>query len=268
MNKNRTLWALLPVILLCFFVQVSFGQDIREVNESLDLDRNGRVMIENHKGSIAVSTWSRSEVDIRAEIEPGGDSRREREWVDETEIRIHGSGRSVRIKTDYRSFQNRSFWGGNGGSSPYVHYTIRIPDDAHLEIEDHKSQISLSGIGGELRLNTHKGRVEIEDQIGPVNLETHKGEVRVDFSDFVDGSRFDTHKGDIEIFLPDDSQFDLDVDIGKKSNINSDFKIRRRNSRDRWRRDDDDQRFEVAVNGGGPRLQLSSHKGHFRLRRR
>ncbi|MCG8605545.1 hypothetical protein MJD09_11170, partial [bacterium] len=196
MSMNKNLWASFSFILLCFCFHPSFGQDIREINESLDLDRNGRVTIENHKGSITVSTWRRSEVDIRAEIEPGGNSRREREWVDETEIRIHGSGRSVRIKTDYQSFQNRSFWGGNWGSSPYVHYTIRIPNDAHLEIEDHKSQINVAEIGGELRLNTHKGRVEIEDQGGPVKLETHKGEVRVKFSDFVDDSRFDTHKGD------------------------------------------------------------------------
>ena len=118
----------------------AIGQ-VREVKERLDLDRTGRVSIENHKGSIQVSTWNRSEVDIRAEIEAGGNSRRERGWVEETEIRIDANGRSVRIKTDYRNFQNRSFWGGSGGSSPYVHYIIRIPESAELEISDHKSEI-------------------------------------------------------------------------------------------------------------------------------
>ncbi len=242
---------------------------VREVTERLDLDRNGRVSIENHKGSIRVSTWSRSEVDIRAEIEAGGNSRREREWVEETEIRIDGNGRSVRIKTDYRSFQNRSFWGGSGGNIPYVHYIIRIPESAELEISDHKSEITVTGVGGELRLDTHKGTVEVEDQSGPVTLETHKGNVRVEFSDFPDNSRFETHKGDIEIVLHEQSEFDLEVDIDRKGHLTSDFDLGRRHKRSRrWRDDDDEQRFDVAVNGGGPRLRLSSHNGHFRLKQR
>lgn len=240
---------------------------VREVKERLDLDRSGRVSIKNHKGSIRVSTWNRSEVDIRVEIEAGGNSRREQEWVEETEIRINGNGQSVRIKTDYRNFQNRSFWGG--GNSPYVHYIIRIPESAELKISDHKSEITVTGVGGELRLDTHKGTVEVEDQSGPVILKTHKGNVRVEFSDFPDNSRFETHKGDIEIVLHEESEFDLEVDIDQNGHLTSDFDLGRRHGRSRrWRDDDDEQRFHVAVNGGGPRLRLSSHQGYFRLKQR
>ena len=263
---NKTIVVILWSFLGAVIVGPSLAQDIKEVKETVRLSRDGRVSIENHKGSIRVTTWDRPEVRIHARIEPGGSSRREEEWVQDTEIRIDDSRNTVRIKTDYDRIR-KGMWSWNSGSNPYVHYTIRMPHSAELDIEDHKSEIEIIGHSGNVRLNTHKGIVEIKEQDGAVDLETHKGEIYVEFASLRQDSRFETHKGDIEIVLHRNSSFVLDADLGDRANLSSDFEIKRQRpwSSRRWR--DQDERFRTTVNGGGPRLSLQSNKGHFRLTR-
>lgn len=255
------------LFLLLLFSTPCLSQGIKEVDKTVPLDADGRLLIDNHKGSINVSTWDRPEAEIHVRIEPGGDSRREEEWVQQTEIRIDSSPDRVHIETDYDHLDKSvfSFW--DSGSSPYVHYSIKMPRTARLDIEDHKSDITVAGLDSELRLDTHKGEVEIKKQHGPVILETHKGYVRVEFAEFTEDSDFDTHKGEIEITLPKQSKFDLQVDLNSRAELNTDFQANvSLNKLFQSRDNDDHMEFRTEVNGGGPRLLLSSHKGYFRLK--
>src|SRR5262245_52109193 len=108
--------------------------DTRDVRRTVALDPRGEVVINNHKGSIHVTTWDRSEVDIQATIAAESGAFVDQRRFDRTEIVIDASLNLVRVQTKYPDSQ--SFW--TDGTNPEIRYTIRMPRTAHLSIRDHR----------------------------------------------------------------------------------------------------------------------------------
>ncbi|HLF20489.1 MAG TPA: DUF4097 family beta strand repeat-containing protein [Bacteroidota bacterium] len=245
------------------------AQEVREISKMVPLNSDGRLSIDTYKGSITITTWDKKEVEIFARIEPDDQpwSDDNEEDIKNTEVRISASTNEVRVKSDYDRLRRHrdGFWGmfGETGTSlPFVHYTIKMPRSARLSVKDYKSKTKISNLSADVEFNTYKGEVEISNFEGAIDLETYKGEVDVVFSKFAGSSRFETYKGDMRISLPRKSGFELDSDFGRRTDFTSDFDVQTR-YRDQKRREAD---YYGSVNGGGPRLQLKSEKGTFRLR--
>lgn len=241
---------------------------MKEVHRTVDLRPDGRVAIETYKGWIAVGVWDKPQVEISARIEPdeSDNDRDQARKVEETEVRIEGSGDAVRIESDYDHVRDHGLWGAFGvshGTLPFVRYTIRMPRTARLRIKDYKSETHVSGLAGELDLTTYKGRVQVSGLNAGARLETHKGDVRVDFARFA-RSDFKTYKGEIEIGIPKQSGFDLDASVGRRGSLSSDFELASRSGRS----EREEERRHGSVNGGGPVLSLETYKGSFRIRTR
>jgi len=250
---------------LFFAAGLAQASDTKEVHRTVPLARDGRVFIETFKGGVAVSTWDRPEVKIDAVIEPDGTDSDQREKVAETEVRISGSGSSVTIRSDYHNAHHlhsflRGLFDWNSGTLPLVRYTIQMPATARLEIEDHKSDIQVSGLKSDLRLHTYKGTGHITALDGAARIETYKGDIRVEFARYAHDSRFETHKGEIEVRLPRDSRFELDADAGRRGSLESDFGMTTH------ARHSHAAHASGAVNGGGPRMHMTTYKGTLRVR--
>jgi len=240
--------------------------DVKEVHQTVTVDRDARVAVNTYKGTVTVTTWDKPEVRVDARIEPDGDDRESRDKVRWTEVRISGGGGSVEIKSDYDEVKHHEHHGLFGlfdyesGSLPFVRYTIQMPATARLEIEDYKSEINVSNLKADLRLHTYKGTARVASLDGAARVETYKGDVRVEFARFAHSSRFDTHKGEIDVRLPRDSRFELDADSGRHGDIESDFAMMTHAGRSRG------ARATGAVNGGGPDLRMTTYKGTLRIR--
>lgn len=233
----------------------------REVHKTVPLDASGRLSLSTYKGSVSVSAWERPEAEITARIEPDGDRPQDVKNVERTEIRIEGGGGSVRVESDYdRVHEHHLFWFMDEIRLPFVHYTIRMPATARLEIEDHKSDTKVAGMKSDLRIRTHKGTVQVNGHDGAVDAETHKGDIRVEFARYSRASIFATHKGTIDVRLPRDSRFELDADGGRRGEVSSDFAVvTQRRSRHGG------ESLRGPVNGGGPTLRFESSRGVFHL---
>ncbi|MGH9399850.1 MAG: DUF4097 family beta strand repeat-containing protein [Thermoanaerobaculia bacterium] len=241
----------------------------REIHRTVALDRNGRVDIETFKGSVKVTAWDRAEAEINARIEADdacGDARYQAEMVKDTEVRISGEGGSLSIRSDYDRVSDLHTWSvwpfGSCSARPFVHYAISMPRTARLDVQDHKSRIEVAELASDVRIATHKGDVRLTGAAGRVNLDTHKGDVRVEFAKLTGDSHFETHKGSIQITVPKDARFEVSAEVDRRGRFDSDFPVLVRSSSRRGR----DERIEGAVNGGGPTLHLSTHRGTFRLR--
>ncbi|HKA37846.1 MAG TPA: DUF4097 family beta strand repeat-containing protein [Thermoanaerobaculia bacterium] len=258
-----------PAGLAALALSVAAGaqaSDIKEVHKTLALEKDGRVSIHTFKGSVAVTTWERPEVQVDARIEPGSDDRDDRDKVQWTEVRVSGGGGSVSVNSDYDDVKrhSRGFFGlfdWDSGSLPLIHYKIQMPATARLDIEDHKSDIKVSDLKADLRLDTYKGTARVTNLDGAARVQTHKGDARVEFARYSHASRFETYKGTIELQMPRDSRFELDADSGRHGDVETDFAIMShagRSSRG--------YRASGSVNGGGPDLRMTTTKGTLRIR--
>ncbi len=259
--------ALFIGVLASFFAPHASSQDSREINKSLPLKANGELSIDTYKGSITISTWDKPEVAVYAKIqaEDEFESDVSSEKVRDTEVLIDGSETHVSIKTDYDRVRHRdrgfwSFFNGDWGSLPSVHYTIQMPATANLTIKDYKSKTSVKDLHSSLEFNTYKGDGEIEGLDGSLDLETYKGDIKVGFRNMRNHNRCKTYKGSISLTLPKTAGFDLDADVGRRTDFDTNFDI------DFHRRDrHSNRRCKAAVNGGGADLLLESSKGDVRL---
>jgi hypothetical protein len=225
------------------------------------------VRIDTIKGSVTVTASVSPEVKVHARIEPDescwDDDRRE-EKVKQTEVKFHATADRLTIESDYSQVVD---WWGFGDlfrhctARPFIHYEVSAPSTVKISIRDHKSRIRISDIHSDIRIRTHKGEVEVNGLDGAMDLETTKGQARIVFSKLARSSRFDTHKGEIEVVLPKGAGFKLDADIGRRGELKSDLA----GVATTWNR----RRGEIlaaSINGGGPALRLSTHKGRFQIK--
>jgi hypothetical protein len=238
----------------------------RTVSKTLPLASDGKVTIDTYKGSIRVTPWDRSEVAVEARIVPDdscGSERDQRRWMDATEVVIEQHGRNVRVESDYDKLETR--WGFFGGctSRPFVHYRVTLPRAATLKIYDYKSDTDVKDFAGHLTLETYKGSVKLVGLSGSLDLKTYKGEVRAGFKSLSGSVHAETYKGDVTLTFPAESAFELSADAGRRGEIVSDFEGTGpiRSSRRSG------LHSSATVNGGGPRVLLSTEKGRLSIRR-
>ncbi|PSQ75671.1 MAG: hypothetical protein BRD35_08435 [Bacteroidetes bacterium QH_7_62_13] len=254
---------------------------------------DGPVSIDNREGSITVSTWGRDEVAYRARIV----SEQVEEAVQQTRVDIDRSGGGLSLTTNYDDVEGQWTFGprafGYVKTDPPVHYTIRMPESVALQVDDHESDIDVSGLSDAVRIDTHEGDTRITDHSGRAEVsshegqtvlremtgnlivETHEGAVTVDgLSGRLDLETHDgradvridalkeivadTHEGVVTLSVPASSGFDLSTDLGNEATLEEsiDLSSARRGEND----------YRGSVRGGGPLLRLTSHEGRITLR--
>jgi hypothetical protein len=261
MNRGRRF--LFPLLLLAAALALALSAQgagpSKEVRKTLPLPAGGRVEIDTYKGSVDLVAEERSDVVVEARVTADtecGSEKDQAEWVEATEVRMETSGKAVRIASDYsRLSPHRQGFLSWCTARPFVAYRIRMPGKADLEVKDYKSKVSVAGLSGNLRLESYKGTMTVRELDGTIRLETYKGEAAVAFAGLRGDSRFETYKGTIEVSLPKAAAFELDADTGRRGDFRSDFGPPVRTT----------GRLRTSLNGGGPRLALSTHKGTLKV---
>lgn len=286
------------------------AQEARTVSDTVPLAAGGSVTIDNHEGSITVTTWDRDEVRYEARIE----AERGASHPERTTVVVDRSDRHLDLRTEYEK-SGGGFFGWNNQNIMPVHYTVTMPRTARLVIDDHESDIEVTGLGAELDIDTHEGPITVADQQGALRIDAHEsaiavtgqqgglvidthesrmrlrdvaGRVEIDTHDgevtaenlsgsfemnthdgradltfaALEDVRIDSHDGTFTLTLPPAAGFDLDTDFNSDADLEASFDL------SALRLGDDDANYRGAVNGGGPRIRLSSHDGRFRLRER
>lgn len=254
----------IPLYLLLAFAPAGVLAAVapKEVHQVVPLDPKGELSLATFKGTVKATAWDRAEVKLDAIIQADessdcGTEQEKAEWVRRTEVKIETAPGSVRVRSDYDQLETAGNLNNRCISRPFVNYEIKLPANARLRIADHKSTIQVADVHGAITLATHKSKVDLRGIEGPLELTTHKGEVRVAFSKWAQPSQITTHKGDVEVSLPKSSRFDLEAVVGRRGELQSDFAGANLVAKGVYR---------GSVNGGGPSLRLTTHKGHFRLR--
>ena len=246
----------LLVSLSIFLVATIAAASERRLHRTAQLDPTGSLSIDTHNGSITVTTWSQPTVDVTARIVPSDFGRDED--VEKTDVKLTGSGGSVRVESDYSDVPTRFTWLGVQRDLPIIHYTISMPATARLSVDAHNAAIHVTSLRNDLRVNTHNGDIDVRDFDGAASIESHNGDVRIAYRNFTKPARIETHNGGMDFTLPAQARFHLNAS-GHHMDMSSDFPITLGSS--------GSSRYNGDVNGGGPELRVSTHNGSLKLRR-
>ena len=243
------------------------GVSSRDVSKALLLAAGESVRVDTYKGSIRITPWDRAELAVEARITPDdscGSDKDQKKWMDATRVVVEPSGGGVRIASDYDELGASWNFFGSCTSRPFVHYRISLPRTATLKIHDYKSDTDVKDFAGRLTLDTYKGTASLTGLSGALDLQTYKGEVRAAFESLSGDVRVETYKGDVILTLPSKAGFELRADAGRRGEIASDFvgTAPARSSRHSG------LRSSATVNGGGPKVALSTEKGRLAIRAR
>jgi DUF4097 and DUF4098 domain-containing protein YvlB len=173
----------------------------RTVSDTVPLSADGAVTVDNHEGSITVTTWDRDQAQYEAEIMPTDED----PDAAKVSIRTRTNDGRFQLATAHEEgddeskvfgFDEDGFrWGGI--DIPAVHYTIRMPRTASLTIDDHESTINVTGLADPLEIDTHEGSITVAEQRGEVTIDSHESPISI--TDQEGDVTIDAHEGDMEL---------------------------------------------------------------------
>jgi putative adhesin len=238
------------------------------IQRTVALDARGAVSIETFKGAVDVQTWDEPRAEISARIEPDtgcGNNAQQMERVRLTKVDIDSTPARLSIRSNYDALEglDRIRMEIKGmdmacNAHPFVLYELRIPRTARLDISDHKSKITVTGLHADARIASHKGSVFVNDHDGGLDFRTHKGDAHVEFARLAE-SRLETYKGDIEVAVPRAAGFDLDARVERRGLLETPFTL------DETQVSRRERIYEQKINGGGPLLEMSTRNGRLRI---
>lgn len=171
---NRILPALAAVTLLTAGTAAA-----KEEHRRIDAHASGTVTISNIAGDVEVSGWSRSEVDVEADL---GDD------VEELIVERDGDDVLIKVRTPKR----------NGRSDISSDLVIRVPERSSLDVGVVSADIEVSDVYGEQSLHSVSGDIVTQSFEADLDLETVSGDIEVEGDDKDNHSQIATVSGDVD----------------------------------------------------------------------
>jgi hypothetical protein len=286
----------LAALVLAFAGAAAVAQE-RTFEETVALEPGGRLSLETSRGSVALASWDRPAVEIRARIAPPPqvDDDCAREAIEAVVIDVRRRDGAVDIRTD-RDEAPRCGWLrvlGQQRALARVHYEIRAPRALEIDFDINRADTTLGGFDGRIRLDVNRSRLEADDLNGTIRIDLNRGQlearalagtVRIDLNrsrgDLTevqgvlhldanrtdvtlrgvridDDSRVEINRGDIDLELVDGQALTVDGRT-RRSEITSDVPATEQQR-------SDENRYEAMINGGGPRLRIDANRSRVRL---
>ncbi len=168
---------LLALLVMFGFNPVVAAEKVKfeeKFEKTLDLVKNGKVIIGNISGNIDVKTWDRTQVQIDAlKVSRAATLAKAKEDITKVEITITEENSTLRIKTEYPKTKNRNL-------SVSIYYTLTIPENASLNATTGSGNVTCEDISGDLKANTTSGNVTATGAKNGAYLSTTSGNVEVD----------------------------------------------------------------------------------------
>lgn len=174
----------------------SLGGTVTEsFEETVPLEPDGALEIENVNGHIYIETWDRPEVHIQAEKKASSEDK-----LDQIEIDIRTEGNRVAVKTRLP----KSIWGFIGSGKGSVDYHLVTPETARVSVSTVNGKVEIEGVAGSLRAKSVNGPVRVADAAGTVDASTVNGGIHVRYLELPGEGRhkYSTVNGGVEVVLP------------------------------------------------------------------
>jgi hypothetical protein len=184
--------------------------DVSKTEEyRFEVDPGARVSLENINGSIRISGYTGSVVNVTAYKKAG-----KQEYLDDLEVVIDADPDYVRIETRHPERKGSWFgWGNDGGGS--VSYELEVPVGVELDaIETVNGDVEIEAVEGAVKASTVNGTLDVSGLAADVNLETVNGSVNARFDRLGGGQRVNAEavNGAITLMLPADASARIEAE--------------------------------------------------------
>jgi DUF4097 and DUF4098 domain-containing protein YvlB len=221
---------ILLLITIFGFLTSSYSFAQEEIRQNFSIKNVSSLSLDNYKGNIYIESWDKPGAEISVKIYCEDDHGNCEKKISRTKVLIDSSSSHLKIETDYskvkgnNSWLNMGNWFGND-VLPSVDYTIKMPANATLAIDDYKSYITLANLKAQIKVETYKGKVKAAGISGPLKFESYKGESEFSYASFTGDNSFETYKGDIRIYVPENTKAAVDKDLTKRADFHSEIQF-------------------------------------------
>ncbi len=233
---------LFTCVLVALFTFPAHAGETREeiVEYTFDFTPSKTLSVHARNGGIALETWARDQVFVRAVKKAKADSEEDAEELLEiTTIEIEETDGHLEIRTQHPDNMWKLFRKRNVS----VSYAITVPQSVRLDLESINGNISIAPttgharsetINGNIKMNgtrgavdarTTNGKISLTEMRGGVNAKTVNGSVKIEIAEQIqDDIRAETINGRLQLSLPSGFQGHIQ---GKTSNghIDTEFPI-------------------------------------------
>lgn len=274
----------------------------RTYNETFDIDARGLVFLKSDHGDVEVKTNDGNTVEVRIEVsgsesfvkdfevsmiatdqgvEITGKTDRwlKRRWIDSNQVRIYIDAPA------YARLELRTSGGDMRADGPRAVTMMQTSGGdidvrnmaGEMEFDTSGGNISAQGMAGrqiyhtsggnilardlegEVTASTSGGNVELEGRMGPVEAKSSGGSLRIELRGENQGIHARTSGGDIHLIAPADMEADLFARTsGGRVKSDLEITVSGRIS---------ESKVEGTVNGGGPKVRLTTSGGSIRIDR-
>jgi len=228
------------------------GKAQEEWSKSYPITPNGRLELVNTNGMIEVLATDNQLIEVRAErIARGNTDEAARELLKQVQIKDTAAGDHVKIETVLPSSAG---FGGRGE----VRYHLKVPAGVSVNLHNTNGQVRVEGLRGDVQAETTNGGVRARGITGAVDASTTNGGVDVEIEALsAGGVKATTTNGGVQLTVPENVKADLSATCTHGGVRVSGFTVDGETST---------RRVAGRVNGGGPRIALSTTNGGITVR--
>ena len=265
MSRRRRFTPVALVLPLLFVGLAAGAEELRqEFTESYDIGRGAIVSLRNINGSIQISSWDGSTVQVEATkiVKTMGRERAELA-MEELLIEVETTADGLDIRTRHPvSSSGVVNWILGRQVQSKVSFRIRVPADAGVRAQTVNGNVEISSVGGRIEVTTTNGQIRIIEASGAATATTTNGNIRADFHDLTAAGdmSFRTMNGGITVSLPSDLGWRVDASTVNGA-VSSDFTLTS------GQPSSSGKRLRGEINGGGDELNLRTVNGSIQLRR-
>lgn len=228
------------------------GKAQDEWSRTYPITPTGQIEVINTNGLVEIIATDGAQVEVRAE-------RMARANTDEAAQELL---KAVQIKEDVGPdrvrLETAEPRGSGFGRSGQVKYHIKVPAGVSVHVRNTNGQIRVEGVRGSVRAETTNGGVRGRDLSGAVEASTTNGGVDIELNELAaEGVTATTTNGGVELSVPENVKADIKATCVhggvSVSGLTVDGETRR-------------NLVQGTVNGGGPRIALSTTNGGVRVR--
>jgi hypothetical protein len=279
---KKTRWLFLIVALAIFAIaplKFAAGAQSREFRKTVEFAPGGDLRFNTDKGSVRLTAWDQSRVEIYARIDAPEDVDADYAGraVDAVRIEVISDARSLTIRSNFDDVPYRD-GKGNWRSLPDIHYEIRAPRNLNLDLGADRCKVEAQGFAGRIKIETDRTPVTANDLSGEIQVRMDRGkatitrfqgklDLQTDRTDSqlqavrIEGdSRLNIGRGECEMRIPDSQGLTLNSRLGRRERLFNDFGLTLNGFSDR-------NNIEGVINGGGPRLTVEGDRGVIHLKR-